>query len=353
MLTGIGPVEVTQPRIRDKRPACQGREKFTSKILPPYLRKAQSVSDLIPWLYLRGISTGDMAEALTALLGPAALLAGSGLSASVVTRLLRSWEDDFQQWSKQSLEDKTYVYLWADGIYFNIRLEDEGNDRQCILVLMGATAQGKKELIAIADGYRESEQSWSELLLEVKDRGLRVPPKLAVGDGALGFWAALAKVFPTCRRQRCWVHKTVNVLSKMPKHLHAKATTMLHDIWMAATRAQAVKAFDLFVSSFGVKYPDAVACLEKDRDVLLRFYDFPAEHWVHLRTTNPIESTFATVRLRHDKTKGSGSRLACLTMVFKLVQLAASSWRTLNGSQILPDVLAGITFEDGVKKVAA
>lgn len=210
VLTGIGPVEVTQPRIRDKRPASEGREKFTSKILPPYLRKAQSVSDLIPWLYLRGISTGDMAQALTALLGPSALLAGSGLSASVVTGLWRPWEDDFRQWRKQSLEDKTYVYLWADGMYFNIRLEDEGNDRQCILVLVGATALGKKELIAIADGYRESEQSWTELLLEVKSRGLSVPPKLAVGDGALGFWAALAKVFPTGRRQRFrggWVHK--------------------------------------------------------------------------------------------------------------------------------------------------
>jgi putative transposase len=349
VLTGIGPVPVTQPRIRDKRPVGGGRMKFTSKILPPYLRKARSVDDLIPWLYLKGISTGDMAEALQALLGPAA----RGLSASVVIRLVRQWQDDWQRWRQQSLMDKPYVYLWADGVYFNIRLEEEGSDRQCILVLMGATAEGKKELIAIADGYRESEQSWSELLLEARDRGLTISPKLATGDGALGFWAALRKVFPACRQQRCWVHKTANVLNKLPKHLHGKATAMLHDIWMAQARAQAVKAFDLFVTTFKAKYPSAVECLEKDRDVLLTFYDFPAEHWVHLRTTNPIESTFATVRLRHDKTKGSGSRTACLTMVFKLMESAARSWRTLNGSEILPDVLAGVAFEDGVKKVAA
>ena len=348
VLTGIGPIEVTQPRLRDKRPP-ELREKFTSKILPPYLRKAQSVEDLIPWLYLKGISTGDMAQARQPLVGPQA----QGLSASVVTRLLRQWEDDFRGWQQQSLEGKTYVYLWADGIHFRIRLEDEGNDRQCILVLMGATAEGKKELIAITEGYRESAQSWSELLLAAQARGLTVPPKLAVGDGALGFWAALAQVFPTCRPQRCWVHKTANVLNKLPKHLHAKATAMLHDIWMAATRAQAIRAFDLFLSTFRAKYPNAAACLEKDRDVLLTFYDFPAEHWAHLRTTNPIESTFATVRLRTAKTKGSGSRIACLTMVFKLVQSAARTWRLLNGSEILPEVLAGVAFEDGVKKVAA
>jgi transposase-like protein len=349
ILTGLGPVAVTQPRLRDKRSVSGGREKFTSKILPPYLRKAKSVEELIPWLYLKGISTGDMSEALAALLGPAAV----GLSASVVTRLLQQWQADYQQWRQRSLAGKTYVYLWADGIYFNIRLEDEGNDRQCILVLMGATAEGQKELIAVADGYRESAQSWSELLLDCQARGLTVPPKLAVGDGALGFWAALARVFPTCRAQRCWVHKTANVLNKLPQHLQAKAKSMLHDIWMAQTRAEAVKAFDLFLTSFRAKYPAAVECLEKDRDVLLTFYDFPAQHWVHLRTTNPIESTFATVRLRHDKTKGNGSRIACLTMVFKLAQSAARGWRTLNGSEILPEVLAGVAFEDGIKKVAA
>jgi putative transposase len=349
VLTGIGPVEVTQPRLRDKRPVSGGRVKFNSKILPPYLRKAQSIEEMIPWLYLKGISTGDMAQALEPLVGPQA----QGLSASVVTRLIRQWEEDFRQWKQQSLAERTYVYLWADGIYFNIRLEDEGNDRQCILVLIGATTDGTKELIAVADGYRESAQSWSELLLECQNRGLTVPPKLAVGDGALGFWAALGQVFPTCRQQRCWVHKTANVLNKLPRHLHAKATSMLHDIWMAEKRAEAVKAFDLFVESFRAKYAAAVACLEKDREVLLTFYDFPAEHWVHLRTTNPIESTFATVRLRHDKTKGNGSRIACLSMVFKLVQSAAHGWRLLNGSKILPEVLAGITFEDGIKKDAA
>jgi putative transposase len=349
VLTGIGPVEVTQPRLRDKRPASGGRVKFNSKILPPYLRKAQSIEEMIPWLYLKGISTGDMAQALQPLVGPQA----QGLSASVVTRLIRQWEEDFRQWQQRSLAERTYVYLWADGIYFNIRLEDEGNDRQCILVLIGATPDGTKELIAVADGYRESAQSWSELLLECQNRGLTLPPKLAVGDGALGFWAALGQVFPTCRTQRCWVHKTANVLNKLPKHLHAKATSMLHDIWMAEKRMEAVKAFELFTESFRTKYAAAVACLEKDREVLLSFYDFPAEHWVHLRTTNPIESTFATVRLRHDKTKGNGSRIACLSMVFKLVQSAANGWRLLNGSKILPEVLAGVVFEDGIKKDAA
>jgi len=348
VLTGIGPVEVVQPRIRDKRPA-EGREKFTSKILPPYLRKAQSVEELVPWLYLKGISTGDMQQALSALLGPAA----EGLSASTVQRLTRQWEAEFKVWQGQPLTGKEYVYLWADGIYFNIRLEEEGNDRQCILVLMGATAQGKKELIAITDGYRESKQSWMELLLDCQHRGLTVAPKLAVGDGALGFWAALDQVFPTCRKQRCWMHKTGNVLNKLPRHLQAKAKSMLHNIWMAATRVEAVKAFDLFLETFRAKYPAAVECLQKDRDGLLTFYDFPAEHWAHLRTTNPIESTFATVRLRHDKTKGNGSRSACLAMVFKLTQSAAQGWRLLNGAEILPEVLAGIAFEDGVKKVAA
>ena len=348
VLTGIGAVEVTQPRLRDKR-AVALREKFTSKVLPPYLRKAQSIEELIPWLYLKGISTGDMGRALEPLVGPQA----QGLSASVVTRLIHQWQEDFRQWRQRSLADRRYVYLWADGIHFNIRLEDEGNDRQCILVLIGATAEGKKELIAASDGYRESEQSWSELLLEAKSRGLTVPPKLAVGDGAMGFWAALRKVLPTCRQQRCWVHKTANVLTQMPRHLHAKATSMLHDIWMAEKRADAIRAFDLFLESFRAKYPAAVECLEKDRDVLLTFYDFPAEHWVHLRTTNPIESTFATVRLRHDKTKGNGSRMACLTMVFKLIESAAHGWRLLNGSEILPEVLAGVAFEDGVKNAAA
>jgi transposase-like protein len=295
---------------------------------------------------LKGISTGDFSEALAALLGPEA----PGLSASTVTRLKSVWEQEYGQWSKRSLEGKQYVYVWADGVHFNIRLEE---DRQCILVLMGATAHGKKELIAIADGYRESEQSWKALLLDAKSRGLKVDPKLATGDGALGFWKALKKVYPKTREQRCWVHKTANILDKLPKRLQPEAKQKLHDIWMADTREHAHEAFDLFVATYKAKYPKAVECLVKDREVLLTFYDFPAEHWIHLRTTNPIESTFATVRLRTKRTKGSGTRMACLTMVFKLMQSAAKRWRSLNGADILPEVIQGIPFVDGVRQPQA
>ena len=345
--TPMGAVPVKQPRVRDRREAGE-REEFRSSILPPYLRKTKSLEDLIPWLYLKGISTGDFSEALQALLGPDA----PGLSATTITRLKAGWEQEYKDWSSRSLEGKRYVYLWADGVHFNVRLEDPGNARQCILVLMGATAEGKKELIAIADGYRESEQSWIELLLGAKSQGLSVAPKLAVGDGALGFWKALHQVFPTTRDQRCWVHKTANVLNKMPKSVQQKAKSMLHDIWMASTREDAQQAFDLFLETFRAKYPAAVSCLEKDRDALLAFYDFPAEHWIHLRTTNPIESTFATVRLRTKKTKGCGSRTACLTMVFKLVLSAQKRWRALNGAKFLADVIQGVVFEDGVRKAA-
>jgi|SRR5882672_8570661 len=343
--TGVGPVEVKQPRVHDRRPAGE-KEKFTSKILPPYLRKTKSIEDLIPWLYLKGVSTGDFSEALAALLGPDA----PGLSATTVTRLKGVWEAEYQAWSQRSLEGKHYVYIWADGIYFNIRLQDE---RQCILVLMGATADGKKELIAIEDGFRESEQSWRGLLLDCKARGLTLDPKAAVGDGALGFWKALPQVYATTREQRCWVHKTANVLDKLPKSLQPKAKEMLHDIWQAATRKDADKAFDLFVATFEAKYPKATECLSKDRTELLVFYDFPAEHWIHLRTTNPIESTFATVRLRTVKTKGTGTRTACLTMVFKLMESAAKKWRLLNGSKLLGDVIAGVIYVDGTKENAA
>jgi putative transposase len=343
--TGIGPVDVRQPRVRDRRPPDEA-EKFTSKILPPYLRKTKSIEELIPWLYLKGVSTGDFSEALAALLGEDA----KGLSASTITRLKNVWEEEYHQWNPRSLADREYVYLWADGVHFNVRLEE---DRQCILVLMGATKDGKKELIAIADGYRESEQSWKALLLDVKSRGLKVDPKLATGDGALGFWKALKKVFPKTREQRCWVHKTANVLDKMPKRLQPEAKQKLHEIWMADTRENAHRAFDLFLATYEAKYPKACECLAKDRDVLLTFYDFPAEHWIHLRTTNPIESTFATVRLRTKRTKGSGTRTACLTMVFKLMQSAEKRWRTLNGSERLPDVIQGIPFVDGVKQPKA
>ncbi len=350
ILTGLGPVEVTRPRVNDKRVDADGRRcRFTSKILPPYLRRTKAINELVPWLYLKGISTGEFPEALQALLGTAA----EGLSATSICRLKRVWEDEWKDWSRRDLGDSRYVYIWADGIHFNIRLGDEANKKQCILVLMGATADGKKELIGIADGFRESEQSWSELLLKLKSRGLVVEPKLAVADGALGFWAAARKVWPTTREQRCWVHKTANVLNNLPKSVQPKAKAMLHEIWQAETKAVAETAFDLFVTTFEAKYPKATGCLTKDRDVLLTFYDFPAEHWRHLRTTNPIESTFATVRLRHRRTKGSGSRTACLTMVFKLVLAAEKRWRRLNGSALLSEVIRGVRFIDGVKDMAA
>ncbi len=345
ILTGIGPVEVKQPRVQDRRPPQQ-REKFTSAILPPYLRKTKSIEELIPWLYLKGISTGDFSEALAAILGPQA----RGLSAATITRLKSVWAEEYDAWSKRSLAGKHYVYVWADGVHFNIRLEE---DRQCILVLMGATADGKKELIALSDGFRESEQSWKALLLDCQARGLTQAPTLAVGDGALGFWKALRQVFPTTREQRCWVHKTANVLDKLPKGQQPKAKAMLHDIWQAETRAQAEKAFDLFVATYEAKYAKATDCLRKDREELLVFYGFPALHWIHLRTTNPIESTFATVRLRTTKTKGSGSRSACLTMVFKLMETASKKWRLLNGSPLLTKVIAGVRFVDGVEQTNA
>ncbi len=354
--TGIGPVTVRQPRVDDRRMDEQGRRlRFTSSILPPYLRKTKAIEALIPWLYLKGISTGDFNEALAALVGPDA----PGLSASTVVRLKEVWRQDYDAWQQRSLADKHYVYLWVDGVYFNIRLEE---DRQCILVVMGATAQGQKELVAVRprahrravhDGYRESEQSWTEILVDLKARGLAQPPKVAVGDGALGFWKALRKVFGQTRQQRCWVHKTANVLNYLPKSKQAHAKGMLHAIWMAQTKADANRAFDQFVATYQGKYPKAAACLAKDRHVLLTFYEFPAEHWVHLRTTNPIESTFATIRLRTAKTKGSGSRIACLTMVFELAQYAERHWRTLNGAKLLDDVIRGVQFVDGLRKDAA
>ena len=340
--TGVGPVTVKQPRVQDRRPPEQ-REKFASALLPPYLRKTKSVEELIPWLYLKGVSTGDFSEALAALLGPDA----KGLSATTVTRLKGLWEQEYHDWSKRSLAGKQYVYVWADGVHFNIRLE---GGRQCILVLMGATADGKKELIAIQDGHRESEQSWKELLLDVQARGLVIEPKLAIGDGALGFWKAVRQIWPAAAEQRCWVHKTANVLDKLPKGVQPKAKEMLHEIYLAPSRAEAEKAFDLFLRTYEAKYPKAAECLGKDRNELLTFYDFPAEHWLHVRTTNVIESVFATVRLRTEKTKGSGTRVACLTMVFKLMQSASRHWRALNGSGLLSEVIKGTVFVDGIRK---
>ena len=346
--TPLGDVQVQQPRVRDRRPTDE-RETFRSAILPPYLRKTPSVEALYPWLYLKGISTGDFGEALQALLGPEA----RGLSATTITRLKAVWEQEYQDWSKRSLAHRSYAYVWADGVYFNVRLEDTDNKRQCILVLMGATRDGTKELIAITDGYRESEQSWRELLLDVRHRGLTIDPELAIGDGGLGCWGAVRKVFPQTREQRCWVHKTANVLNTLPTGVQPKAKAMLYDIWMAETQPAADRAFDLFLATFAAKFPAATTCLAKDRDVLLTFYAFPAEHWIHIRTTNPVESTFATVRLRTKKTKGAGSRVACLTMVFKLAMAAQKHWRALNGSQLIADVIDGVPFVDGVRKEAA
>ena len=344
IVTGAGQLDVTQLRVRDRSPDAESRVRFSSKILPPYLRRSKSIDELIPWLYLKGISTGDFHEALESLLGANC----TGLSANVIVRLKEKWTDEHEQWSRRDLTDKRYVYVWADGIHVNVRLEDDANKRQCILVLMGATAEGKKELIAVTDGYRESEQSWHELLIDAKQRGLHLDPEVAVGDGALGFWAALRKIYPKTREQRCWVHKTANVLNKLPKSVQPKAKDDLHQIWLAETRETAYKAFYEFLEKYGPKYEAACNCLRKDKDVLLTFYDYPAEHWKHLRTTNPIESTFATIRLRHRKTKGSGSRRTSLAMMFKLAQSAQKRWRRLNGRQQITLLLQGRRFVDGV-----
>jgi transposase-like protein len=345
ILSGLGPIEVKQPRVDDRRMDENGvRFRFISKILPPYLRKTQAIEDLIPWLYLKGISTGEMSDALVHL-----GFDGTGLSASSVVRMTESWQHDYDDWNKRNLTGKEYVYIWADGIYFGCRLTD---DRPCVLVLMGATRDGTKELIAILDGQRESETSWTNLLLDLKGRGLTTPPKLATGDGSLGFWLAMAKIFPSTKQQRCWVHKTVNVLDKLPKGQQPQAKKNLHEIWMSATKEDATKAFDRFIETYGVKWPRAAECLEKDRAELLAFYDFPAEHWGHLRTSNPIESTFATVRLRTYRTKGPGSRAAGLAMAFKLAQKAEKGWRRLNKSEKLLEVVDGVVFVDGIRKAA-
>ncbi|MEM9294155.1 MAG: IS256 family transposase [Acidobacteriota bacterium] len=340
--TPVGSIEVKQPRVRDRR-ARDERERFSSKILPPYLRKTKSIEELIPWLYLKGVSTGDFSEALQALLGPNA----KGLSPTTITRLKQGWAGEYEAWERRSLRGKRYVYLWADGVYFNVRLESPENRKQCVLVVIGATASGTKELVAIQDGYRESDASWRELLVDLKHRGLEEPPQLAVADGALGFWKAIATVFPTTRHQRCWVHKTANVLNKMPKSVQPRAKSALHQIWQAETREDAYEAFDTFVDKYEAKHPRAVKCLVEDQDEMLAFYDFPAQHWIHIRTTNPIESTFATVKHRQKRTKGCGSRQACLSMVFRLAVSAQRRWRSLNGAKLLSDVVAGVKFING------
>jgi len=342
LVTGIGPVTVRQPRVNDKRQD----ETFTSKILPPFMRRVPSIDALIPCLYLKGISTGDFGEALEAILGPQA----KGLSATNIVRLKECWKQDYDAWRREDLSDKHYVYIWVDGIHFNVRLDDE---RSCVLVIIGATKDGKKELLSVSDGYRESKLAWQEILRDLKNRGLEKLPALATGDGALGFWAAAAEEFPSTRRQRCWVHKTANILDKMPKGVQSKAKTRIHDMYMADTKANALKAYDEFLALYEAKYPKACECLSKDKEDLFTFYDFPAEHWIHIRTTNPIESTFATVRLRTKRTKGCGSRTATLTMVYKLVEQAEKHWRKLNAHKLILKLLTGATFTDGILDKAA
>jgi putative transposase len=344
VMTGIGPVAVRQPRVRDRAAAADnpGRIRFSPSILPPYMRRSKSIETLLPILYLKGISTGDFSEALTALLGKDA----AGLSASAIGRLKDGWLDEHAAWQKRDLSARRYVYIWADGIHLEARLEDE---KQCILVVIGATPEGRKELVGFTDGARESAHDWRELLFDLKRRGLDVSPELMVADGALGFWKAAGEVWPKAREQRCWVHKTANVLAKLPKSQQPKAKRALQEIWMAETKAGAETAFDDFIESYSVKYEKAADCLEKDRDALLAFYDFPAEHWKHLRTTNPIESTFATVRHRTIRAKGCLSNKTALAMVFKLVEGAQKSWRRLDGHNQLPKLILGVKFSDGLE----
>jgi transposase-like protein len=337
---------VRQPRVRDREAAADDPERihFTPAILPPYARRSKSLEMLIPILYLKGISTGDFEEALAALLGKDA----PGLSASTIARLKEVWIDEHRRWNERDLSAKRYVYAWADGIHLQARLED---DAQCILVIIGATPEGKKELIGFTDGTRESAHDWRTLLLDLKRRGLAIAPELAVADGALGFWKALGEVWPKTREQRCWVHKTANVLNKLPRSQHAKAKRALQEIWMAETKTDADVAFDAFIENFQVKYDKAAECLEKDREALLAFYDFPAEHWKHLRTTNPIESTFATVRHRTIRSKGCLSNKTALAMVFKLIDGAQKTWRRLDGHNQLPKIIQGVKFTDGLEVV--
>src|ERR1700704_4243206 len=344
IMTGIGPVAVRAPRIRDRVGTGEERIAFSSVILPPYARRSKSLEVLIPILYLKGISTGGFEEALAALLGKDA----GGLSASTIARLRDVWADEHARWQKRDLSVKRYVYFWADGIHVQARLED---DAQCLLVIIGATPEGKNELVGLIDGVRESAQSWRELLLDLKRRGLATAPELAVADGALGFWQAVEEVWPKTRGQRCWVHKTANVLNKLPKSQHSKAKRALQEIWMAETKKDALAAFDVFVETWGVKYDKAVECLVKDRDALLAFYEVPAEHWKHLRTTNVIESSFATIRHRTVRSKGCLSNKTALAMIFKLAESGRESWRRLDGHNQLPKVILGVQFADGIEVV--
>lgn len=334
--TGIGDVEIKVPKVRDR---SGSGIRFNSTLLPPYLKRARSVEELLPWLYLKGVSTGDYQEALAALLGDQA----KGLSANTISRLKQHWIDEHRDWCQRDLGRSRYVYWWADGVYSNVRMDD----RLCLLVIIGVTEHGRKELVAVEDGYRESEASWSELLSGLRARGLTASPKLAIGDGALGFWKALAKCYPDTRHQRCWVHKTANILSALPKSVQPKVKAALHEIWMAETQDEAHKAFDRALARFESKYPGAMERLRKDREELLAFYDFPAEHWVHIRTTNPIESTFSTVRLRTKRARNCGSRETTLAMVYKLLESAQKNWKRIKGFNLLTLVVNNVKFKDG------
>jgi transposase-like protein len=336
---GAGTVKLSAPRVNDKRVIEGERQRFTSNILPPYLRRSPNVAEMLPLLYLRGLSTGDFREALPVLLGEEA----AGLSPSSITRLTTVWQDEYRAWRTRSLADRDYVYVWVDGVHFNVRLEDE---RLAALVIIGARSDGTKEVIAIEDGYRESTESWLAVLRDLKSRGMQAP-LVAVGDGALGFWAAVREVWPETREQRCWVHKIANILDKLPKALQPRAKAALHEMMYAPDKATCERLMVKFSEEFQAKYPKAVAALRDNREPLLTHFDFPAEHWQHLRTTNPIESTFATVKLRQRATKGAGSRNAGLAMAFKLTLAAEHSWRKLNGAHLLPLVRAGVRFEDG------
>ena len=342
--TGIGPVPVQRVKIRDRGASGEDKIRFTSAILPLWARRTRSLDALLPALYLRGISTGDFQEALSALLGKDA----PALSPPVITRLTAEWSADFDRWQKCDLAARRYVYIWADGVYLQARMEENA---ECMLVLIGATPEGRKELVGLQVGVRESAQSWRELLVDLKAHGLAHAPELAVGDGALGFWKAMDEVFPGTRQQRCWLHKAGNILNKAVKSVQPAMKKDITEIWNAPDREAAGKAIDVFVRKYGAKYPKAADCLLKDRDTLLAFYDYPAEHWVHLRTTNPIESVFATVRHRTVRTKGALSPDTARLMVFKLIMAAGKTWRKLKGENQLPKVITGIKFVDGIEAI--
>lgn len=342
ILTGIGPITIKKPRVDDRKlREKESVDPFTSKILPRFLRRIPSIDNLLPVLYLKGISTGDFTTALSSILGDSA----KGLSANTIIRLKEVWELEFKDWSKRDLSNKKYVYFWVDGIYFNVRLE---KDRPCILVVIAADSEGNKEFLAISDGHRESKLSWKELLLDLKGRGLKEGAKLAIGDGALGFWSALREVYPATKEQRCWVHKTSNILDKLPKRLQTSAKYLIHEMYMAENKEQALLSYDKFIKLYEDKYPKAVECLTKDKSRLFTFYDFPAANWAHIRTTNPIESTFSTVRLRTYKTRGCLNRITTLVMVYKLGIECQKRWKRLKGFNYIPLVIKGIKFVDGV-----